>query len=149
MYSFILIAHSMIRWIVLVSGLIAVFLAFAGWFGKNDWIKTNDRLGAVYVVFLDLNVLLGLILYLFLSPITQAAFSNFGAAMGDSLLRFFAVEHIFGMLVALVLAHVGRALSKKATETVKKHRATAIWYTLSLLVILATIPWDRPFLRLG
>ena len=92
---------------------------------------------------MDLNVVLGLILYLFLSPITQAAFANFGVAMSDANLRYFAVEHILGMIVALVLAHVGRAVSKRATDTIKKHRAAAIWYTLSFLISLAMIPWDR------
>ena len=147
MYPFVLMAHNMVRWIVLVSGVIAIFLAFVGWFGKSDWAKMHDRIGAVYVGFMDLNVLLGFILYLFLSSVTQTAFANFGAAMGDSMLRFFAVEHILGMIVALVLAHVGRVLSKKAIEPVKKHRAAAIWFTLSLLAILAMIPWDRPLGR--
>jgi hypothetical protein len=93
------------------------------------------------------NVLLGLILYLFLSPFVRRAFADFGAAMGDNELRFFAVEHIFGMILALVLAHVGRVLSKKATESVKKYRAAALWFALSLVAVLVMIPWDRPFWR--
>jgi hypothetical protein len=114
-----------------------------GWFGKKEWIKTDNLAGVIYVGLVDLNVLLGLVLYIFLSPLTRAAFANFGEAMSNSTLRFFAVEHIFGMIVALVLAHVGRMLSKRAMDTVKKHRAAAIWFALSFLVILATIPWGR------
>ena len=37
------------------------------------------------------------------SPMTQAAFADFGGAMGNSVMRFWAVEHIFGMLVASLL----------------------------------------------
>jgi hypothetical protein len=48
------------------------------------------------------------------------------------------------MVVALALAHVGRVLSKRAAEVVKKHRTVAIWFTLSFLAILTMIPWDRP-----
>ena len=116
----------------------------------SDQLQRNPQLykiGLSYTIVMDVNLLLGLLLYILFSPITKAAFANFGAAMGDSTLRFFAVEHIFGMVVAVILAHVGRALSKKATEPVKKYRAAAIWYTLSLLVILAMIPWDRPLFR--
>jgi hypothetical protein len=135
------------RWLVLIAALVAIVMAFMGWFGKKEWRDIDDKIGLVYVSFMDVSLLLGLLLYIFLSPITKAAFADFGTAMGVAELRFYAVEHIFGMVVAVILAHVGRALSKKATEPVKKYRAAAIWYTVSLLVILAMIPWDRPLFR--
>jgi uncharacterized membrane protein YozB (DUF420 family) len=143
MYSFILATHNIVRWLILVAAVVAIVQAFAGWFGKKEWSKADNLTGIIYVSVVDLNVLLGLILYLFLSPLTRQAFADFGAAMGNPTLRFFAVEHIFTMLVALALAHIGRSLSKKATETTKKHRTAAIWYTVSLLAILTMIPWDR------
>jgi uncharacterized membrane protein len=143
MYSFILALHNILRWLILVAAVVVIVQAFVGWFGKKEWSKADNLAGIIYVSAVDLNVLLGLILYLFLSPLTRQAFADFGAAMGNPVLRFFAVEHILMMLVALALAHVGRSLSKKATETVKKHRPAAIWYTLSLLAILSMIPWDR------
>ena len=145
MYSFILATHNIVRWLVLVAAVVVIVQAFVGWLGKKEWSKANNLTGIIYVSAVDLNVLLGLILYLFLSPLTRQAFADLGAAMGNPTLRFFAVEHIFMMLVALTLAHIGRSLSKKATETAKKHRTAAIWYTLSLLVILIMIPWGRPF----
>jgi hypothetical protein len=147
MYTFVLATHNILRWLVLVVGLIAIVMAFVGWFGKKNWRNTDDKIGLFYTILMDVNLLLGLLLYIFLSPVTKTAFANFGAAMGIANLRFFAVEHIFGMVVAVILAHVGRALSRKATESVKKYRAAAIWYTLSMLVILAMIPWDRPLFR--
>jgi len=147
MYTFILSTHNIVRWLVLIVGLIAIVMAFIGWFGKKNWSTADDKIGLSYTILMDVNLLSGLLLYIFLSPIAKAAFADFGAAMGVTELRFFAVEHIFGMVVAVILAHVGRAISKKATESVKKYRAAAIWYTLSLLVILAMIPWDRPLFR--
>jgi hypothetical protein len=147
MYTFVLATHNIVRWLVLIVGVIAVVMAFVGWFGKKSWGNADDKAGLAYTILLDVNLLLGLLLYIFLSPITKAAFADFGAAMGDSMLRFFAVEHIFSMVVAVIVAHVGRVLSKKATEPAKKYRAAAIWYTFSLLVILAMVPWDRPFFR--
>jgi hypothetical protein len=144
MYPFVLATHNIVRWLVLIAAVVAIVQAYVGWFGQKEWSKASNLSGVIYVSAVDLNVLLGLILYLFLSPITQAAFADFGAAMKDSNLSFFAVEHIFGMVVALALVHVGRSLSKKATGAVKKHRAAAIWFTLSFLVILVTIPWFRP-----
>jgi uncharacterized membrane protein len=148
MYPFILSLHNIVRWLVLIAALVAIVRAVIGWSGKREWTKTDNLAGLLYVSMMDLNVLLGLILYVFLSPLTtQAIFNNFGAAMSDRTLRFFAVEHLVGMVIALVLAHIGRSVSKKAADAVRQHRAAAIWFTISLLVILASIPWDRPFWR--
>ena len=65
---------------------------------------------------------IGLALYLFISPITTAAFGNFGAAMKDRTMRFWAVEHIFAMFVALALAHIGNARARKGATDEAKHK---------------------------
>jgi len=144
MYPFILATHNIVRWLIIIAALVAIARAGLGWFGRKEWSRADNMVGAIYAGLMDLNVLLGLILYIFLSPITQAAFADFGAAMGNSALRFFAVEHITMMIIALVLVHAGRSMSRKAAGTEKKHRHAAIWFTLSLLAILLAIPWDRP-----
>lgn len=106
----------------------------------------DNRWGLGFTVSLDVQVLLGLLLYFVFSPITTAAFSDFGAAMANSAVRFFLVEHSLIMIVALILAHVGRALAKKADTDVGKHKRAAIFYTLAMLSILAVIPWGAALL---
>ena len=149
MYSVVLFLHSWVRWIVMIAAVVAIVRAFYGWLGKKGWAKLDDQLGLLFSTSLDVQMLLGLILYIFLSPITQAAFKNLGAAMSDATLRFFTLEHLLYMLVAVVLGHVGRALSKKATEPVAKHRMAAILFGLATLAILLAIPWSRPLFRFG
>ncbi len=143
MYVFLLALHNLVRWLILLAALFAIIQALIGWLGRKDWTRLDNIAGLAYVGLMDLNVLLGLILYLFLSPLTQAAFSDFGAAMGNSTLRFFAVEHLTVMIIALVLAHIGRSASKKAVEVTKKHRAAAIWFIISFVAVLLAIPWGR------
>jgi cytochrome b subunit of formate dehydrogenase len=99
-----------------------------------------------YSVSLDVQLLLGLILYFVLSPITKLAFSNFSAALANTDLRFFVFEHLLMMVLAVVFAHVGVAAAKRADESIQKHRRTAIWFGLSLLAILLGMPWFRPLL---
>ena len=65
------------------------------------------------MIALDVQMLLGLLLYGVLSPYTAAAMKDFGAAMRDPVLRFWAVEHLTMMLSAVVLVHVGRVLARK------------------------------------
>lgn len=143
MYPGLLHSHNGMRWLVLLFLLVSIVFAFAGWFGKRERNKTANISGLLLVVFMDLQFLTGIILYVFVSPLTKAAFANFGEAMKNADLRFYAVEHILMMVVALVLVHLGRAKWKKASAPWKGYRAAAIYFSISLLLILAAIPWDR------
>jgi len=145
MYTGLLHTHNMFRWLVLISLVLAVVFAFAGWLRKLDWSKRDNLTGLLLTIFIDIQFLVGIILYAFVSPVTKSAFNDFGAAMKDSDLRFYAVEHILMMLIALALVHIGRAKSKRATAPWKKHRIAAIFYGIALLLILAGIPWERAF----
>ena len=146
MYVFVLAVHNILRWIVLILMILALVRAFWGWFGKRDWTSTDMKVGRFYSISLDIQFLLGLILYFFLSPITKSALSNFRTAMSIPDLRFFALEHILYMILALILAHVGVATANRASESVVKHRRQAIWFSLSLIAILLGMPWFRPLL---
>jgi hypothetical protein len=66
---------------------------------------------------------------------------DFGAAMKSSGLRFWAVEHLFGMIVGLALVHIGRVRTRKLTDSAARHKVALISYTLGLLAILISIPW--------
>ena len=69
------------------------------------------------------------------------------AAMKDPYARFFAIEHLTGMLIAIILLHIGKAQGKKAINDRSKHRRTLVFYLLALLIILLSIPW--PFRQIG
>ena len=77
-------------------------------------------------------MLLGLVLYGFLSPVTQSAFVDMAAAMRAAPVRFFAVEHPVGMIVAIALAHVGRVRIRKATDSESRHKRALVFFGLAL-----------------
>ena len=147
LHPILLPLHNIIRWAVVITALLAVGRALAGWFGKRPWTEMDRKTGVWFTIAMDTQVLIGLLIYFFTSPITTQALQNFGAAMGDPVRRYFAVEHIMMMLIALVLAHVGSARAKKAGSDLAKHRNAAIWFGLSIVLVLASIPW--PFLATG
>ncbi|HYH40538.1 MAG TPA: hypothetical protein VD867_01025 [Burkholderiales bacterium] len=105
------------------------------------------------MITLDIQMLLGLLLYLVLSPFTRQAMSDMGTAMKVSALRFFVVEHLFGMLVAVALTHIGIAKIRRASGDARRHRTALIFFSLALLAIFASIPWPgmpagRPLFRI-
>jgi hypothetical protein len=143
MYTGLLHTHNLFRWLVLLAAVFAIGLALTGWLGKKPWTKKDNLAGLLFTIFVDIQLVIGLILYFFVSPFTKAAFADFGAAMKDPVLRFYAVEHILLMVAALVLVHIGRVKAKKEIVAWKKHRTAAIWYGIAFILILAGIPWDR------
>jgi hypothetical protein len=140
MYSAALFIHSWIRWAVVLGGFYAVVRAALGTSRRSPWTPADDRAGFWFVTALNLQMIVGLILYFLLSPLTAAALHNFGGAMKDPILRFWAVEHVVGMIIGLALAHIGRARARK-TDSLRRHRVAAIFFGLALVVILASIPW--------
>jgi hypothetical protein len=149
MYNTFLIFHNILRWAVLIGGVLAIGHAFWGWFGKKEWTPTGSQFGLLFTISMDLQLLLGLLLYFVFSPITTKAFSDFGGAMGDGNVRFYLVEHIFGMVLAVALVHIGRSRAKKMSADLQKHKTAAIFFTIALVVVLASIPWARPLLRIS
>lgn len=152
MYYPVLLLHSWLRWVVLLAGILAVSRAIAGWTQGRPWTLTDDRAGLWFTIALDLQLLVGLLLYFVLSPITTAALQEFGGVMQDTVRRFWAVEHVFGMALALLLAHVGRVRIRKAPADARRHRRATVYFTLALLAVIGSIPWPglphgRPMVR--
>jgi len=141
MYDFVLLAHSWLRWLVLLAGLAALARAFTGVNTRRPWTPLDDRGGMLFTAALDLQMLLGLVLYAFLSPVTQSAFVDMAAAMRAAPVRFFAVEHPVGMIAAIALAHIGRVRIRKASDSESRHKRALGFFGLALLVLLLSMPW--------
>lgn len=130
----VLMLHSIWRWVVVVVAAVAVAKALIGWLGRQPFGSLDDRLGMAYTITLDIQVLLGLILY-----ILERRWS-----LPDP---FFAYIHPLVMIIALALAHIGRRRSRTADSDEARHRAATLFYAISLLLIVAAVPWNRVFGR--
>ena len=154
MYGVILIVHSWNRWLVLASAVGTLALAITGLSAGREWSKRDQRVTLTFVSALDLQALLGLLLYFVLSPIIPKTGSEFKAAMHVSALRFFAIEHITMMVLALIVAHGSWVYAKRAANARTRQRRVAWGVGVTLLLILSSIPWPwmaagRPLFHLG
>jgi hypothetical protein len=147
MYSVVLAIHNVLRWVVLILAVVAVVRAYMGWLGKKEWTPADRKVGMFTGMAIDIQLLLGLLLYIFLSPLTRSVFQNFKAAMSVPGIRFFGLEHVLFMVLAVVFAHLGSILPRKVEDALSKHKRAALWFTLMLVVLLLGIPWMRPLLR--
>ena len=151
MYTTVLTLHSWIRWIALVAGVGVTLAAVRGKVQGESSIA--DRWAMVAMMALDIQMLIGLILYLGLSPNMQEILNHFGESMRRADTRFWAVEHITAMIAAVALSHVGRVLARKAKDPAAKRSRLLITFGLATLLMLVGMPWPgrpggRPLFRL-
>jgi uncharacterized membrane protein len=138
MYTGLTHAHSGLRWLVLLFLVLAIFNAYGAW--KKDGNLSKMSLFALITTHIQL--IIGLVLY-FISP--YVTFEE--GFMKDAIYRFYTVEHISLMLLAIFTITVGYSRAKRKTETSAKGRTTFLYYLIGLVLILLAIPW--PFRGLG
>lgn len=146
MYKGLLDLHSLLRYIALLLLIITIIKAFSGWLGKKPYEPLDNKLSLFTLIAMHLQLVIGLVLY-FISPIVQAGLSNMAVAMKDPVLRFWTAEHISLMIVAIALITIGRVSSKKANDSMIKHKKTAVFFLIGLLLIIVSIPW--PFSKVA
>ena len=146
MYTGLLHLHSVLRWIILILLLIAIFKSIAEKSGA--FTSSHKKLGSFLTICCDITFLIGLYQWI-TGPLGLKIIQNVGMkeVMGNSYYRFFAIEHITAMIIAIALIHVGKSYAKKDIADPIKHKRTILFFGLALLIILISIPW--PFREIG
>lgn len=127
--------HSGLRWLALALLLFAIVNAIlkrtSGKYEKGD-----KMLNLFAMVMLHIQILVGTILAFVTGKISYTE-----GWMKNPQLRFFGLEHILLMVIAVTLITIGRKKAEKALDPAKKHKTILIWYTIVLIIIFAAIPW--------
>jgi hypothetical protein len=152
MYSVLLTIHSLVRWLVLISLLVAVYRAYKGWLGNEKFTRFDNAIRTATVTISHIQLVLGISLYC-ISPVVRYFLSYFKKAVHEREIRFFGMEHITMMVIAIVLLTIGSAKAKRQTTDQQRFKVMAIWFTIALIIIFASIPWQfspftkRPYFR--
>lgn len=125
--------HGLLFWFVLTAALAAIFVALSGWKGTKPAGAKLLTFGIIFVITMDIEFIIGLVLYFGADPITRGVFGS----------------HALVMFLAVLCAHVGGALSRKGRTDLMKYRAASVAYTISLLLLLSAAPWWHQLLRPG
>jgi hypothetical protein len=142
MYTILLELHSILRWIIIVLAIVAIYKSWSGMVAGKPFSAGDKRTGLFLMIAAHTTLLVGLYLWFF-GPWGLADIRNlgFGEVMKDSVYRYYVVEHLVGMLIAIALITVGRGVSKKTIPDRVKHKRTFWFILVALLIILATVPW--------
>src|SRR5688572_4638891 len=153
MYSFLLTVHSLFRWVVLASLVFALLNAYRGWISQKPFTPFDNKVMHLAAAASYIQFLIGLCLY-FVSPIVHYFFGNFSTALHERSIRFFGMEHITMMFIAVSLISASTGIVKKKPTDVSRHKTMAIFFSIALLIIFLSIPWQfspftsRPYYRI-
>lgn len=129
-------SHSGLRWIVLILLLAAIGKAFMGWRKKSEFTQGDKKVAMFAMVLFQLQWVIGLVLYF-----TSVKVSFIEGFMKIPMLRFYGLEHIIGMTIAFILITIGHSKSKKVEDGPGKFKKIFVFYTIALIIIIASIPW--------
>jgi len=122
--------HSFWRYAVLIAAVLALIVALGAWLGplaqRAILQPAVRRAMSLYVIALDIQVLVGIVLWIG---------KGWYAAPG-----FYRAEHPATMVLAVVAAHVGQVMAKKARVPARAARAIGIAVAVSLILVLVGIP---------
>lgn len=122
-HNIMLQAHSGWRYIVLLMLAVAVVKFLLGWLQSSQWSPLDRRIGVITTVTLDIQLLLGLILW--------ALAAGKGGLAGR---LQHPLEHPLLMIVAIAMMHVGWSRTKKAAPE-RKFAVAAITFILTSIIV--------------
>lgn len=132
--------HSALRWVVLA--LLVVTLVKAWQNRQSSFTAGQAKLGLFTMISMHIQLLLGLALYMMKG---WASMLGQPGVMESTVMRFFTVEHLVGMLLAILFGTLGHSLTKRAASDDMKHKRQLRYFGIALLLIVASVPWPfRP-----
>ena len=132
MYEILKHTHSGLRWVALILILLAIYNSITA----KEFGKRQKLINLFSMVSLHTQLILGLVLY-FNSPLVRF----YQGWMKDAEDRFYGMEHVAGMLIAIALITVGYVKSKKGTTPAEIYKPIKLFYIIGLILILASNPW--------
>ncbi len=141
----ILALHNTLRWLILLFAVVALLRALKGLNGGVDYATGARRAVSIFMMSLHLQLLLGIVLF-GVSPLARSAMTDMGATMKDAGLRSIVVEHPTLMLLAVIAATLTSVIARRGPDDTVRHRRAAIGVALTLGLLLAGIPWQRPLI---
>lgn len=142
MYQGLLALHNALRWVILILIAVAIIKSITGLSSGSKFTNGDKRTGLFLMIAAHITLLIGLYQWV-VGPwglkLIQSA--GMGAVMKNSVYRFWAIEHITGMLIAIILITIGRGVGKKNIADRVKHRRTFWYYLIAFAIIMVTVPW--------
>lgn len=149
---FLVSLHSILRWLVLASLVLAIFRSYSGFTKGTIFTKTDNSIRHWTATIAHVQLVVGMTLYI-QNPVIKYFWANLKEMSQQLDVLFFGTIHIFMMLVAIILLTIGSAMAKRKSTDKEKFKTMLLWFSLALFIIFIAIPWpfsplaNRPYIR--
>lgn len=142
MYEGLLHLHNLLRWVILILLLIAIYRSYTGMTSNRVYDKTDKKIGLFLMIAAHTTLLVGLYQWV-VGPwgLKNIQLLGMGEVMKNKAYRFWAVEHLTGMIIGIVLITIGKGVAKKSFADRVKFRKAFWYFLIALVIILVTVPW--------
>lgn len=142
MYTVVKVIHSYWAYLVFIMLVIAAFNALIKFFGDKEFHAVDFRISLSTLIVSHIQLLIGILLFFVTDYLSLISDMGMGEIMKNNALRSNIIEHPLAMIIAVVFITMGYSKHKKKLTSKPKFKMLAIFYTLSLLLVLAKIPWS-------
>ena len=122
--GYVLMVHSILRWVIVGVSIIALVKFLIGWLGKQKFTKMDRGLSSGFAGLMDLQVVIGLFMLLV---------DGFGP-IGFPMHR---IEHAFALIVAALVAHL--PMRWKNSPDAVRFRNTFFCILIALALVYAGV----------
>lgn len=131
--------HIYISTITLLAGISTLALSVHGWAGKRNYNRYDSGSSLLFNIGLYFQLILGFVIYFTLRTSLEGNLWRVPDTENDASLRFWAIEHIALMVLALFLTQLGRIFIKRSQSSRIKFKASLFYHGISLLLILFSV----------
>jgi hypothetical protein len=132
MLPIVLFAHSVVRWAVLACAAWATLAALGGLRGRRAFTRKARVPGVVLAAAADLQLLLGLSMWLWLSP---------HAVTSGGRSHYWTFVHPLAGIAVVALVHVGSVKARRTLDDAGRWRTSFQFYLAALIVAVLAVPW--------
>jgi hypothetical protein len=142
MYNGLLHLHNLLRWVIIILLVVAVLRHLIGMTSRRAITPGDRKTDLFLMISAHITLLVGLYQW-FVGNLGLKLMQNSGMSgvMKDPVARYWAIEHLTGMLIAIVLITIGRGALKKNITDQSKHTRAFWFFLIALVIILVNSPW--------
>ncbi len=137
-YDLVIKLHGFISTIFTLIAIIIIVRSIRGWYFKKAYTKLDQNISVLFLVFLYIQLVLGILLYFVLDYRTGGA-ASIKEATEQMALRFWALEHFVIMIFTLFLSQLGWIFIRLSKFDLNKHKNALFYFgTSTLLIFIST-----------
>ena len=128
--------HEVVSILFVITILLIIFRSTRAIIQKRSYTKFDRVLSAVFMAFMYLQFVGGIFLFV---KSTGGYYKEAATNIEMADLRFWSIEHVFLMIFALFISHIGYITIYKSTEAGTKHKKSLQFFVIAFVLILISL----------